>query len=101
MVKTAKENHLDRPLDRLLYGSPLHKIGGKIVFILIMLVTVALAVSNWINLLTDPPAQVSVLLLGTLFGLLGSIPLFLLILYLDRRERESWYVYLGIPLLVI
>ena len=101
MVKISQENPLASPLDRLLYGSPLHKIGGKIVFILIMLVTAALAVSNWINLLTDPPVQVSVLLLGTLFGLLGSIPLFLLILYLDRRERESWYIYLGIPLIVM
>jgi hypothetical protein len=101
MVDSAQETPLARPLDRLLYGSPLHKIGGKIVFIIILSITVVLALSNWINLLTDPPAQVSVLLLGTLFGLLGSIPLFLLILYLDRRERESWYVYLGLPLLVI
>ena len=101
MVNTAQENPLARPLDRLLYSSPLHKTGGKIVLIVILLVTAALAVSNWIDLLTDPPAQVSVLLLGTLFGVLGSIPLFLLILYLDRRERESWYVYLGIPILVM
>jgi len=92
---------IDRPLDRLLYGSPLHKTGGKIVFIIILLITVVLAVSNWIDLLRDPPAQASILLLGTLYGLLGSIPLFLLILYLDRRERESWYIYLGIPLLVM
>ena len=83
---------IDRPLDRLLYGSPLHKTGGKIVFIIILLITVVLAVSNWIDLLRDPPAQASILLLGTLYGLLGSIPLFLLILYLDRRERESWYI---------
>jgi RsiW-degrading membrane proteinase PrsW (M82 family) len=101
MVNTTQENPLARPLDRLLYGSPLHKTGGKIIFIIILSITVVLALSNWINLLTDPPAQVSVLLLGTLFGLLGSIPLFLLILYLDRRERESWYIYLGIPLLVM
>ena len=68
MNKTSQENPLARPLDRLLYGSPLHKIRGKIVLIVILLVTVALAVSNWINLLTDPPAQVSVLLLGTLLA---------------------------------
>ena len=101
MTKTTQENSLARPLDRLLYGSPLHKTGGKIVFIIILLVTAALAVSNWISLLSNSPTQVSVLLLGILYALVGSIPLFLLILYLDRRERESWYVYLGIPLLTM
>jgi RsiW-degrading membrane proteinase PrsW (M82 family) len=101
MTETAPEIPLARPLDRLLYGSPLHKTWGKIVFIIILLVTVTLALSNWISLLSQSQTQLSVPLLGILYALLGSIPMFLLILYLDRRERESWFVYLGIPLLTM
>jgi len=101
MTKNTQENSLTRPLDKILYGSPLHNTWGKILFIIILLVTVTLAVINWIGLLSNSPTPISVLLLGTLFGVVGSIPLFLLILYLDRRERESWYVYLGIPLVTM
>ena len=101
MKNSIQGNSLARPLDKMLYGSPLHKTWGKILFIIILLITVTLALINWINLFSSSPTQLSVLLLGILYALVGSIPMFLLILYLDRRERESWYVYLGIPLLTM
>ena len=49
MVNTAQENPLARPLDRLLYGSPLHKTGGKIVFIIILLVTASLVTAMCVS----------------------------------------------------
>lgn len=88
------------PLRRMLYDSPLHTTVGKIVFVVIALVVLVLAGVVWADWLT-PLENLPGFLFGILAGLLGSLVAIALLRYLDRREPESWWYFLGVLLIAL
>jgi len=86
------------PLSRMLYDSPLHTLKGKITFAVIMLIVIYFSLSAWISWLT-PFENGLVVLYGILSALLGSLLGLVFLRYLDRREPESWWYFVGALLL--
>ena len=83
------------PLSRMLYDSPLHKLSGKIAFIAIMVVVVLLSSLIWSAWLT-PLSNGWILLPAVALAFLGSLVGLVWIRYLDRREPESWWYWIGV-----
>jgi RsiW-degrading membrane proteinase PrsW (M82 family) len=83
------------PLSRMLYDSPLHSLSGKIAFVAIMVVLVLLSGLIWSAWLT-PLSNGWIVLLGVAVAFLGSLVGLVFIRYLDRREPESWWYWIGV-----
>lgn len=74
---------------RLLYDSPLHSRGGKIIFALIWILVLYFAVTSWIRWLTPLESGLT-LMIGMTVALVGSVIGLIFLLYLDRRKPEPW-----------
>ena len=85
---------------RMLYDSPLHTSGGKIIFAVITLIVIYLSSRAWITWLT-PLENGLVVLYGILIAFLGSLVGLVFLRYLDRREPESWWYFAGVLLLAV
>ena len=96
-IRTANFHSI---ISRMLYDSPLNTLVGKIIFVLIMLVVLYFAIDTWINLLT-PLENGWVVLYGILSAFLGSLLGLAYLRYLDRREPESWWYFVGVLLLAV
>ena len=82
-------------LQRMLYDSPLRTSGGKIIFAVIMLIVIYLSSRAWISWLT-PLSNSWIVLAGIFFAFIGSWLGLLFLRYLDRREPESWWYWVGV-----
>ena len=82
------------PLSRMLYDSPLHRLPGKIALVAIMAVVVLLSSVIWSTWLT-PLSNGWLVLLAVAVAFLGSLVGLVWIRYLDRREPESWWYWIG------
>ncbi len=83
-------------LQRALVGSPLRTTRGGCLFFLGMGLLLLLALFGHVFLWAFAPLPaLAIALLGMLQALLVSIPALLVLGYLDRRERESIWVMLG------
>jgi RsiW-degrading membrane proteinase PrsW (M82 family) len=92
-TKTRTTNY-QNPFRRMLYDSPLHSTAGKIGFALIMAIIIYMAADIWINWLT--PLSNSWIVLGGIFAaFVGSLIGLAFLRYLDRREPESWWYWIG------
>jgi len=83
------------PLSRMLYDSPLHRLSGKIALVVIMVVIVLLSSLIWSAWLT-PLSNARIVLLAVAVAFLGSLVGLVWIRYLDRREPESWWYWIGV-----
>lgn len=83
------------PLSRMLYDSPLHRLSGKIAFVAIMVVVTLLSSLIWSAWLT-PLSNGWIVLLAVAIAFLGSLVGLVWIRYLDRREPESWWYWIGV-----
>ena len=97
---TAQKTNPERPSDyhnplrRMLYDSPLHTLAGKIIFTVIVLIVLYLSIQTWIVWLT-PLQNGLIILQGVLGAFLGSLLGLAFLRYLDRREPESWWYFVG------
>ncbi len=91
-MKSTDYNSL---LNRMLYDSPLHTVWGKITFAVVLLITIYLALDTWIGWLT-PLENGLIVLYGILIAFLGSFIGLVFLRYLDRRNPESWWFFVGI-----
>jgi len=90
--------NLDTQLKRVLYGSPLHRTGGKIALAAILVGLFVYALPNFkMYYLTQPLAMAAALPLTVLIYL----PTILVLYFFDRREREAKLLYWGTILAVI
>lgn len=83
------------PFSRMLYDSPLHTLTGKIAFVAILVVVGLLSSIIWSAWLT-PLSNFWIVLLGVAVAFLGSLMGLVFIRYLDRREPESWWYWIGV-----
>lgn len=97
---TTRTTNFNSAFNRMLYDSPLHTTVGKISFAVIALVVLVLAGIVWADWLT-PIENLPGFLFGILAGLLGSLVAIALLRYLDRREPESWWYFLGVLLIAM
>ena len=90
--------NLNTQLRRVLYGSPLHRTGGKIALAAILIGLFAFAFPTFVRYYTAQPLQ----FLGALpFGFLIYLPTILVLYWLDRREREPALLYWGVVFALI
>lgn len=82
------------PLSRMLYDSPLHTRRGKVIFAAIIAIVLFLSAQAWIRWLT-PLSNTWIVLAGIFFASLGSWIGLAILRYLDRREPESWWYWIG------
>jgi len=80
---------------RMLYDSPLHRLPGKIALVAIMVVIVLLSSVIWSTWLT-PLSNGWLVLLAVAVAFLGSLVGLVWLRYLDRREPESWWYWIGV-----
>lgn len=88
----------DSLFSRMLYDSPLHTFMGKIIFLVIMLPILYFAFNTWVYWLT-PLQNGWIILFGVLSAFVGSLLGLAWLRYLDRREPESWWYFVGLLLL--
>jgi RsiW-degrading membrane proteinase PrsW (M82 family) len=79
---------------RMLYNSPLHTVWGKILFAVLVFITLYFAGHTWISWLT-PISGALVLLPSMAVAFLGSLLGLALARYLDRRKPEPWQYFVG------
>ena len=90
--------NLNTQLRRVLYGSPLHRTGGKIALAAILIGMFVYAIPNFqLYYLTQPLAMAAALPLTVLIYL----PTVLVLYFFDRHEREAKLLYWGTILAVI
>lgn len=93
-AKSTPMTEYHNPFNRMLYDSPLHTLKGKIAFAVIMLVVIYLSLQAWRVWLT-PLQNGRIVLLGILIAFLASLIGLVFLRYLDRREPESWWHFVG------
>jgi RsiW-degrading membrane proteinase PrsW (M82 family) len=95
-----KENamDLDTQLKRVLYGSPVHRTGGKIALAAILIGMFVYALPAFYKYYLTQPAQ---MLAGLAVTAVLYFPTILVLLFLDRREREAKVLFWGAALAVI
>lgn len=81
-------------IDTLLAGSPLRRRAYAIAVLGLLLIIFVLAVSQFLRQFAMPEPLVQVLLTGLLMTTLASLVPFIILRFLDRRERESLWVML-------
>ena len=90
--------NLNTQFRRVLYGSPLHRTGGKIALAAILIGMFVYAIPNFqLYYLTQPLAMAAALPLTVLIYL----PTVLVLYFFDRHEREAKLLYWGTILAVI
>ncbi len=82
--------NLNTQLKRVLYGSHLHKISGKIALTAVLVGLFAFAFPTFVRYYT---AQLLQFLAMLPFGFLIYLPTILVLYWLDRREREPALLY--------
>jgi RsiW-degrading membrane proteinase PrsW (M82 family) len=90
--------NLNTQLKRVLYGSPLHKTGGKVALAAILLALFAFAFPTFVYYYTAQPLQFLAMLP---FGFLIYLPTILFLFWLDRREHEPAPLYWGVVFALI
>ncbi|MCB0123599.1 MAG: PrsW family intramembrane metalloprotease [Caldilineaceae bacterium] len=88
----AKDYH--SLFNRMLYDSPLHRLWGKLIFALILLITLYLAGDVWRGWLT-PLSNGWLILYAMTIAFCGSLIGIAFLLYLDRRDPEPWWFFVG------
>ena len=84
-----------KDFDLIFYDSPLKKIWGKVILVLIMMVIIFLSGNIWKSWLT-PLSNVWIMFPGIFIGILGSVFGILFFRYLDRREPEPLKLWFGV-----
>lgn len=89
----------DISLQRAFYGSPLrHPVVGRTI-VAVLLFTILLGISiSLLNLFVNVLQGLEVYLTAQTLVILTSLPALAVLWYLDRRERESIWVFLGLLL---
>lgn len=89
----------DLSLQRAFYGSPLrHPLVGRII-VAVLLFTILFGISiSLLNLFVNALQGFEVYLTAQTLALLASLPAMAFLWYLDRRERESIWVFVGLLL---
>jgi len=89
----------DISLQRALYGSPLRRplVGRIIVIVLAFTILFGISVSL-LNLFVNVLQGFEVYLVAQTLALLAALPAIAVLWYLDRRERESIWVFVGLLL---
>lgn len=89
----------DVSLQRALYGSPLrHPLVGRII-VAALLFTILFGISvSLLNLFVNALQGFEVYLTAQTLAILASLPAMAFLWYLDRRERESIWVFVGLLL---
>lgn len=86
--------------NRMLYDSPLHRWWGKLLYALILLITLYLAGRVWIDWLT-PLSNGWLILYALTIAFFGSLIGIAYLLYLDRRDPEPWWFFVGTLLVAL
>lgn len=79
---------------RMLYDSPLHRWWGKLIFAVILLITLYLAGNVWRGWLT-PLSNGWLILFAVTIAFFGSWIGLAFLRYLDRRDPEPWWYFVG------
>jgi RsiW-degrading membrane proteinase PrsW (M82 family) len=89
----------DPSIQRALFGSPLRRplVGRLLVMVLTLIVTLGVLISI-LNLFVNALQGLEVYLTAQVLSILASIPAIAILWYLDRRERESPWLFAGLLL---
>lgn len=86
--------------NRVLYDSPLYTLWGKFLYVVILLLTLYFAVNVWIDWLT-PLSNGWLILYAITIAFFGSLIGIAFLLYLDRRDPEPWWFFVGTLLVAL
>lgn len=85
---------------RMLYDSPLKTLWGKSVFALIWAIIIYMGAPIWKAWLT-PLSNIPVVFYGLFMALTGSLIGLLFIRYLDRRDPEPFWLFVGVTVIAM
>ena len=89
---------LNTQLERVLYGSPLHRIGGRIALAALLIGLFVSTLHGFQRYYLAQPVQ---MLAGLVVTAVLLLPTILALLFFDRREREAKPLFWGVPLAII
>ncbi|MEZ4673956.1 MAG: PrsW family glutamic-type intramembrane protease [Caldilineaceae bacterium] len=99
-MNETKTKNYHALFNRMLYDSPLHRWWGKLLYAIILLVTLYLAGVVWIDWLT-PLSNGWLILYAITIAFFGSLLGIAYLLYLDRRDPEPWWFFVGTLLVAL